>query len=446
MHDLSLGLGSLQNLDWIQKRTGLDPAKNLEAISFVETSSSTMCMQCRGSRMLCGKSCCPILSKAESLVRHLPNLCSEHIDGSSPPGAFVGHVGYPKVYLGPLIPPTKGDTRLLDTPELWLGESIQTIIDYRFSLIRGKRLVDVHDAVDPSRYLLDLHDLALSSSSVDVDAKFRKKPRMAVTLSEDTQPFGPSAMIQDLRIATSVGERRLEAAYYDGDQLAADGMVELYQEGVEVSRIQRTLSLGMLGVQEQRKVVPTRWSITAVDDTLSKRLLESVRQYPPIDKFQVYKYQYLDNVYTAILSPRNWEFECIEAWFPGTAWNENGLVPAIMGDHEPYEGRTRYASIGGCYYSSRLAAAEALERLQRQAAVLVLREIGPGYILPVGVWNVRESVRAALKTKPFLFDAFKAALEFACRDLAITLETWIRNSMLAKNEMFQRRVTQYFAS
>ncbi len=396
--------------------------------------------------MLCGRARCPILSKAELLVKHLPKLSKERVDGSSPPGAFVGHVGYPKVYLGPLIPPEKGDTRLLDMPELWLGKSIQTIIDYRLSLIRGKSLVEIHEAADPGKYLLDLHDMALSSSSVDVDAKFKKKPRMAVALSEDTQPFGPAALIEDLRISPSTGERRLEAVYYDGDLLAGDGMVELYQGGVEVSRIQRTLSLGMLGLNEQRKVVPTRWSITAVDDTLSKHLLKPVRSYPPIDKYQVYEYEYLDNWYTAILSPRNWEYECIEAWFPGTAWNETGGTPAVMGDHEPYEGRTRYASIGGCYYSTRLAVAEALERMKRQAAALVLREIHPGYILPVGVWSVRESVRAALRTKPFVFDTFQQALQFATKDFVIPPPTWMRNSVLIREEMFQKRLSQFFAS
>jgi hypothetical protein len=394
--------------------------------------------------MLCGKAICPILSKAESIVKHLPQLDSEQIDGSSPPGAFVGHVGYPRLYLGPLIPPSKGDTMLLDTPELWLGKDIQTIIDYRFSLVRGKSLVDIHDAVDPGKYLLDLHDLALSSSSVEVNAKFRKKPRMAVTLSEDTQPFGPSAMIREMRIVPSTGERKLEAVYYDGDQLAVGGMVELYEDGIQVSRIQRVLSLGMLGVQEQRKIVPTRWSITAVDDTLSKHLLKSVKQYAPIDKFEVYKYTYLDNVYTAILSPRNWEYECIEAWFPGTAWNETGAIPAMMGDHEPFEGRTTYASIGGCYYSTRLAIGEALERRQRQASAVVLREIRPGYILPVGVWNVRESVRAALRTHPFIFDTFKQALSFACKQLTIPERIWTRNSVLIRNELLQRRLNQYF--
>ena len=394
--------------------------------------------------MLCGKAHCPVLSKAELLVKHLPKLSKDEIDGSSPPGAFVGRVGYPKVYLGPLIPPEKGDTRLLDTPELWLGKSIQDIIDFRFSLVRGKSLVEIHEATDPGRYLLDLHDLALSSTSVEVDAKFKKKPRMAVALSEETQPFGPSAMIRELEIVPSTGEQKLEAVYYDRDLLATDGMVELYQGSVDVSRIQRTLSLGMLGVQKQRKVVPTRWSITAVDDTLSKHLLRSIRHYSPIDKYRVYKYEYLDNWYAAILSPRNWAFEWIEAWFPGTAWNETGSTPAMMGDHEPFEGRTTYASVGGCYYSTRLAVAEALARMERQASALVLREIRPGYILPVGVWNVRESVRATLKTQTTMFDTFQEALQFACKEFVIKPRVWVRNSHLIREELFQPRLSQYF--
>jgi hypothetical protein len=311
-------------------------------------------------------------------------------------------------------------------------------------LIRGKSLIEVSDAQDPGRYLLDLHDLALSSASVDVNAKFKKKPRMAVALSEETQPYGPSALIQNLEIVPGSGERRLEDVYYDGELLAADGMVELYHDGIEVSRIQRTLSLGMLGVEEQRKIVPTRWSITAVDDTLSKHLLRTIRRYPTIGKYEVYRYEYLDNWYAAILSPSNWAFEWIEAWFPGTAWNETGNVPALMGDHEPFEGRTTYASVGGCYYSTRLAVAEALERMERQASALVLREIRPGYILPVGVWNVRESVRAALRTQPTVFDDFQHALRFACNGFQIKPEVWLGHSHLIREEMFQKRLSEYF--
>jgi hypothetical protein len=383
--------------------------------------------------------------KADLLTRYMPILSSGVIDGSSPPGAFVGHYGYPKVFVGPLIPPIKGDTKILDTPEMWFGKDIEQIVNFRFSLVRGKMPVNVHTATDPNRYLLDLHDLALSRSSVEVDAQFTKKPRMDIILSEDVQPFGPSATIETLKVAPSASEQKLERPYYDGDLKSIDGMIELYKNGVEVSRIQKVLSLGMLGVQKQRKIVPTRWSITAVDDSLSKHFLRAVKHNPPIDKFQVYTYNYWDNFYSILLSPDNWSFEWIEAFLPGSAWNEDGKIPAILGDYEPYQGRTTYAACGGCYYTVRLAVAETLHRMQRQASALILREARPGYLLPMGVSHIRESVRAALKTQPTIFDTFKAALTFACQQMRIPQQIWTMNSVMIREEQTQPRLNQFFA-
>jgi len=224
------------------------------------------------------------------------------------------------------------------------------------------------------------------------------------------------------------------------------GMIELYEDGVQVSRIQRILSLGMLGVQDQRKIVPTRWSITAVDDTLSKNLRESVKHYPPIDKFQVYRYEYLDNVYAAILSPRNWEFEWIEAWFPGTAWNPDGKTIGMYGDWEGHDGRTTYASMGGCYYSARLAVCEQLVKERRQATAIVLREARPGYIMPVGVWQVRENVRNAMRQPPYKFNSLESALKWMSTRFQIPLQQWIIWSEFLKNALFQKKITDYFTT
>src|SRR5256886_11287522 len=71
----------------------------------------------------------------------------------------------------------------------------------------------------------------------------------------------------------------------------------------------------MFGKNKRRKLVPTRWSITAVDSNLSLRLMARVREHPLIDEYRVYKYSYLDNTYVGILTPESWRFEWIEAWF-----------------------------------------------------------------------------------------------------------------------------------
>jgi hypothetical protein len=405
----------------------------------------TLCLACRGARMLCGKARCPILVKAEALVRVKGGLDREQIAGSTPPAAFVGRIGYPKVYVGPLLPNFYGDTVLLDTPEWWLGKGIEEIVSFRYSLVRGKSRLEVKAASTGHRLLDTLQELAMSVKAVDAEAVFEKKPLKMLILSDIAQPFGPSAPLRSFKASGSSVDRRIEKAYYDRDLKAAEAVAELYKKGVLVTRIQRAFSLGMFGEGKRRRLVPTRWSITAVDSIISEVLVKEVKNHPTIDKYMVFYLKNIGNLYIVILMPKPWSFEWIEAWFPGTPWNPEGASPkpAIMGDYESYWGRKDYPSIGGCYYSTRLAATEALSRMRRQATVLALREIYPDYILPVGVWNVRESIRAALKTKPRIFDTLEEALRFAKGLLKVPLQSWIQHSTILRGALSQTSIKDY---
>ncbi|MCS7116094.1 MAG: Nre family DNA repair protein [Nitrososphaerota archaeon] len=413
------------------------------SIEIVSKSSTNLCLLCKGGRMLCGKVRCPIIVKAQSMIKYEP-LLNDHIHGSTPPSVFVGRIGYPKVYIGPMIPPYFGSTEILDTPEDWIGKSIYDIIDYRFSLIRGKVRMSIFNAQRGDRLLETLQELAMGERSIDAEAVFMKRPRKVLSLSEETQPFGPSAPLKSLSVGNVSVDRRIEEAFYDRDLKAADAIYKLYDEGVLVTRIQRAFSIGMLGIGARRKLVPTRWSITAVDSIISLKLIDEIKQYNSIDEYRVYSFKNLDNIFIVILMPGNWSFEWIEAWFPGTTWNVGGKEPALMGDYEGYWGRTTYASVGGCYYAARLAVAERLRMERKQASALLLREIHPGYILPVGVWNVRESVRSALRNAPATFDDLNEAWRYACTKLTIPPEDWIANSSILKRAFFQRKITDYF--
>ncbi len=80
------------------------------------------------------------------------------LSGATPPSVFVGRYGYPKVKVGPMVPPLHGDTTILDKPEMWLGKSIDEIVNYRFSLVRGVSNIDIHS---PSgKYVESLQELA----------------------------------------------------------------------------------------------------------------------------------------------------------------------------------------------------------------------------------------------------------------------------------------------
>ncbi len=411
-------------------------------IEVVEEPPAWMCLECRGARLLCGKPRCPIIVKAESIGRSAHSY-SEQIAGSSPPGVFVGRIGYPKVSIGPMVPPGYGDTSIMDTPELWLGRPLESIVDYRYSLVRGNTRANVMDAADPGRTLLKLQELSMAARPVDSELRLSKAPRRVLTLSEDTQPFGPSAPMERFETSNVTVERKIEKLYYDRDLKASEAIFLLYREGIFVTRLQRALSIGMFGEGARRRLVPTRWSITAVDSTLSRKLIERIKGFQTIDEYRVYSYGVYDNQYVAILLPEPWRFEWIEAWFPNTTWNQFTKEPYLVGDYEEYFGRRTYARVGGCYYSTRLAVAERLEAERRQASAIVLRETYPGYIMPLGVWNVRESIRELMRQEPAKFDSFGAALSAALAKMRIPPKKWEASSVLISRELTQTKITSF---
>jgi len=384
--------------------------------------------------------------KVNFFLKSVPLLASEDVAGFSPPSVFIGRIGYPHVYAGPLVPPVDEDTSIFDMPEQWFGRTMDEIIGFRSLLVRGKYRVHVQKFNEGGRIMEQTRELALAENCVDMELNLTKKPKGSIFMDDDVQPFGPSAPMRDLHLGTTKFEHRVEKAYRDTDLKAVQAVRELYGKGVMVTKIQRAFSVGAFGIEKNRRLVPTRWSITAVDDIISKDLIQKVKTYPEINEFRVYESVYMDNVFEILMIPAQWSYESMEAWYPGTVWNPNGNKIAVYSDWEGNNGRTTYAAIGGCYYSARLATCELLVKERRQATVIVLREARPGYIMPIGVWQVRENVRNAMKQKPFLFEKLDESLKFIGSRFEIPLKRWITQSSLLKNALFQKRMTDFFSS
>jgi len=403
-----------------------------------------LCVACKGGKFLCGKTRCPLLVRANFYLKTMPLIKGLDVDGASPPSVFVGRIGYPYVYAGPMVPPLHEDTSLYDIPELWFGKSIDEIVGFRSLLIRGKHRVHVRRFEEAGKIIDKTRELALAVNPVDVELALTKPPRRNLVLDDEVQPFGPSAPIRDLKVYTARWDHQIEKAYYDTDLKATNAVLSLYEKGVLVTKIQRAFSVGAFGLKQNRRLVPTRWSITAVDSILSKDLMEKIKTFPEINEYRLYESRYLDNIFEVLMLPQAWSYEAMEAWYPGTIWNPSGRSVVMYSDWEGYEGRTTYADIGGCYYAARLAVCELLAKERRQATVIVLREAHPGYIMPVGVWQVRENVRNAMKQTPLKFNTFDEALARIASQFQIPLQRWIQSSRLLQDALFQKRLTQYF--
>ena len=358
---------------------------------------------------------------------------SDFISGSSPPSVFVGTYGYPKVSVGPMLPPTHGDTMILDSPEQWLGKSLEEIVNYRLSLVRGIQNIPVTNPT--GKYIENLQEVAMASRPIGSEIQFLKNTTPVTSIDGENPPFGPVGEIKTAKFSNSTSDKNIQKIYYDKDLLAQDSVLELYNKGIEISRIQKCFSIGMFG--KNRKLVPTRWSITATDDIISKSIILEIMQFDIIDSCQVFFFNHIGNFFSVIIFPSRWMFEMQEAWY-----DQQGNI-GFGSDFEDGRGLDHYPATAGAHFASRLGVAEYLFQNKAQAAALVLREIRPEYAVPVGVWQVREGVRMALKQKPVLVSSFEEGLDLACKSLSIDKKEWLVKSNLQKARK-QKSISDFF--
>lgn len=373
-----------------------------------------------------------ILAKWHNNLSKYGNLfSSDSISGSSPPSVFVGSYQYPKVFVGPMVPPVHGDTSLLDTPEKWIGKSLEEIVNFRLNLVRGIQKISVNST--EGRYIEDLQQVTMSSKPIDSDLEFHKSTS-SISLDGESAPFGPIGEIKSAKFSNSTSSKNIEKVFYDKDLMANDAVVNLYNSGIDVSKIQKCFSMGMLG--KKRKLVPTKWSITATDDIISKSLTDDILNYNLIDSCQVFYFEHLGNSFSVILFPHRWIYEMIEAWY------SNGIL-GFGSDHEDARGINHPPAIAGAYFAAKLSVVEYLSKNKIQSGVIILREIRPEYAIPVGVWQVREGIRAAMKKNPDIADNFEHALTLASKKMSISKSEWISHAHIGQL-MRQKTISDFF--
>ena len=408
--------------------------------------SPEVCVRCKG-RLWCGPKCF-ILDRYEKKQQAFEQLKSKDLQSSSPPGVFVSWHGYPKVKLSPMAPAVKQeDVWLTDDTDKWFGLPAEKIISFRESLVRGNMDFEVKQASNPGYKLLDVQETLMAKKPVGIEMELKSAPKLReLSFSDFHAPMGPQAELKQFKMTENPSiNPKIDKMVSDTDAKALTAITELYKNNVGVNQLHKILSAGMLGVKKNRKLVPTRWSITAVDSNLSEYFIdEKIKYFPELQSIRLFMSNYLENYFYVILLPRHWSYELMEAWKPGASWNVEGKEPMFMTDFEFYGGRKDYAeNTEGGYYATRVAIAEHLLEVKRQATAIVFREIGDAGTPSLGVWKVRETVRNAFAKKPLQFSDLNLALKYVEQKATIPLKYWYRNSVLLKEIKEQRKITDY---
>ena len=373
------------------------------------------CAECKG-KGLCGLSRCPIMSRfhAQSSVK-----TSIDYQGSSP-SVFIGSYGYPNMQGGPLL---INDS---DNPPEWIRQNLgmEDIVGIRARTIRGNSGLEAVAG--------NLQEIALSTIPLDVDVLFTKPVAFSLNFDGTVAPVGLTGPVRHMDVIGSARvDRAVDRVTSDTDITATDACVALLDSSIDVYQITKLMTAGLLG--KRRKFVPTRWAITAVDDTLSIQMKREIARYPPLDEIRLFDGECYGNRILCILVPGDWKYEMIEIWGKQTLWAGDEVV--IVQDQEG-QIKKGYSPISGAYYSARLAACEYLKSVRRCARVIIVRNVSSEYWAPLGTWVIREATRKAMHAPSVVCPTLDSAVTEASARLGS--RAWLGHSTLIPELKTQR--------
>lgn len=387
-----------------------------------------------GFRKLCRPGSCPMADRSLSLSRSAI-LSRGEVSSLTPPGIFIGSYNYPAVYAGPMA---VADPSSPYPGRNQYGKSKDELISLNGNVYRASRSIRVNDLDNP--YTSAIQETAMSSGFMDMEMSISRI--LKGSIDRDASNESPvSSLVEIERLSMSSNPKIPgKVQYLNGDtDLRAEGAVwSLYREGFDVGYLQGVLSSGSLGLAKKRRLVPTRWSITAVDDILYRNMKEILLRNDTIPEIRVFRNSYLGNSFAVILLPHPFSFEMQELWSRGSMWG--GSQGAAI-DYEFTSGRKGYAgNVGGAYYAARLAVMEYMEKIGRQASAIVLRTIGSEYDTPMGVWVVRETVRHAMESPYTRYDT----VDDLIRNENTGIGDWNLRSPVLRNTQVQKSIMDFF--
>jgi len=394
------------------------------------------CIYCKGAHT---KENCPIVLRARISQRRKKLKISQDIT-SHATGPFIGHYGYPHINVGLLTPIEEVPNAWeYDAPHHWAANnfSVNQIMEFRTSLLNSRmnaHVKSLHKVVQVGQ------EVSMASKPADIEINLKDKPRLLLKLDSYAAPRGIQGTVNKVRLTSNPHvATKVENIISDIDLKAGEGIISLYKKGLDENFIMKNLSIGNLGVKKNRKLVPTRWSITATDEAIAKILKKEIQDHNEIN-YQVYFGGHLGNYFALLFFPDVFRYELFEM---ALKHPDN-----ITHDYEGNFGRKQYANeTAGGYYACKLPVLEKLSEVKKKGSVLAIRIITDEYHIPLGVWVVREATRKALKSKPVEFTDKKMMFEYV-KDLmkkkfGIIIDGILRKSELISELNQQSKLTQW---
>ncbi len=250
------------------------------------------------------------------------DLVEKNFTGNSPPTVFVGskYINLNKANVGILSPiENKEEAWKYDSPYYWYENnySIKNVVELRANLINARKKSSIFDVRNGSKFLQLAQEIAMSFKPTTIEVELEKKLIPKINLDNIHLPFGPSGNIKKIEAAENIKvNQKIEKAFYDTNLKAVDAVRYLSRAGIPEYQLSQILSIGILGLKKNRKLVPTRFGITATDDMIGKDYINDIKNYNVLENYKLYFGNYFGNYYLILMFPGVWSYELFESALP----------------------------------------------------------------------------------------------------------------------------------
>lgn len=132
----------------------------------------------------------------------------------------------------------------------------------------------------------ELQDIYKSKNAIEFNSEFENELRFdKVLVNKVSGIVGSRNPLLSLKANENTSTSKKIEKYTANDIKSREAIISLYEKGVNEHQIINLLALGSFGMQMNKKMVPTRWAITAYDQTIEKHLHKKLVAHRPVEKY-----------------------------------------------------------------------------------------------------------------------------------------------------------------
>lgn len=346
--------------------------------------------------------------------------------------AIVGEKNYPELKIYNTSNEDK-ETSFFNTQEI-VKKDYSDIIKLKAKNILGNTN-NIYVKKTNNKILEEIQDIYKAKKEVEFTSKFDKELKFnKPVINKLSGILGTKNELKNINLNENAKTSKQIEKYAENDAKSKEAIINLYERGTNEAQIINLLSLGTFGLEINKKIVPSRWAITAYDKIIENYIYKKLLTFKIIENYEAYYHKDKGNAFLIILAPDTFTFENYE--FTPQDWYATDYVS--INNKLPYpEPKT-----AGGFFATKVAIFEHLKKRKRQASIICLREID-NYEIPLGVVFVRESVRETMKNKIFTCQTQTQLLTFLKKFHPAHTQKYLQSQTL-KEAKKQKKLKEYF--